>query len=250
MNAFKVVEHERIEYVPEKLVAQVEQREVLGRKHCRGDVEIAPRQAPAQTRRAGSSLLAMLIENKCDDSLPIHRQRDRLRRLGFEVPVNTLYEYHAYGLDLLAPVAGATLSTILVRSYVQADDTTIKVLEKRHLKGCFTGRLWCFADPTDPLIGFAFTDTWCAEAVAPMLGAIEDFIQCDDCKGYSKELSDAEGRKYILVPPERRLGCMMHVRRRFYEPFHVGLKDVEEPIVYIREIYAIEALAKDRGARA
>jgi hypothetical protein len=40
-------------------------------------------------RRAGVSLLANLIESKCDHALPIHRQRDRLQRLGFDIPLNT-----------------------------------------------------------------------------------------------------------------------------------------------------------------
>jgi transposase len=247
MAAFRTVEHERVEYVPEKLLVHVEQREVLGCTHCRGEVRSAPRCAPAPVRRVGPSLLAALIENKCDDALPIHRQRDRFARLGFDVPVNTLYSYFAYASDLLVPVAAVTLSTVLGQQpYVQVDDTTLKVLDKHHPKGRSLGHLWCFVGP-GPLVGYTFTATWQAEAIAPFIGAIEGAIQCDDYKGYSSELQTADGERFILVPPERRLGCLMHVRRRFHAAWQLGEKRAAVPLQCIREIYALEALAKEQA---
>lgn len=65
------------------------------------------------------SSLASLIENKCDDVLPIHRQRGRLLRLGFDVPLGTLDEYWAQATALLSPVAKTTLSTVLGEPYAE-----------------------------------------------------------------------------------------------------------------------------------
>jgi transposase len=245
MVAFHVVEHERVEHVPEKLLVHVEQREVLGCRRCRGDAITAPRTGPSIVRRAGHSLLAALIENKCDDGLPIHRQQDRLARMGFDVPVNTLYGYFAHGTDLIVPVAAVTLSTLLGQFYAQVDDTTLKVLDKGHPRGRSLGHLWCFSGP-GPLVGYTFTESWKAEQIAPFLDAIEGFIQCDDYKGYSSKVVSPDGTSRILVPPERRLGCLMHVRRRFYAALQLGDKRATEPIECIRELYAIEALAKER----
>jgi len=248
MNAFRVVEHERIEHVSEKLVVHVEQREVLGCTSCRGDAKTAARAAPARERRAGDSLLAHLIESKCDDALPIHRQRDQLSRLGFDVPQSTLYDYFAHATDLLRPVAGVTLSKLLGQAYVQVDDTTLKVLDRRQPKGRSTGHLWCFTGP-GALIGYTFTESWEAAEIAPYLAAVEGFIQCDDYKGYGAQIQ-APGGKRILVPPERRLGCFMHVRRRFHAAFKLGDKRAAEPLTFIREIYAIEREAKERALDA
>jgi transposase/FtsZ-binding cell division protein ZapB len=245
MTAFRVVEHERIEHVSEKLIVQVEQREVLGCTGCRGDAKTAKRAAPARERRAGDSLLAHLIESKCDDALPIHRQRDQLSRLGFDVPQSTLYDYFAHGTDLLRPVAGVTLSKLLGQAYVQVDDTTLKVLDRRHPKGRSTGHLWCFTGP-GALIGYTFTESWEAAEIAPYLAAIEGFIQCDDYKGYGAQIQGPNGKR-ILVPPERRLGCFMHVRRRFHAAFKLGDKRAAEPLTFIREIYAIEREAKEHA---
>jgi hypothetical protein len=196
-------------------------------------------------RRAGVSLLANLIENKCDDALPIHRQRDRLLRLGFDIPPNTLYEYWTQATALLSPVAKTTLSIVLGEPYVNVDDTTLKVLDRTHKKGRYLGHLWCFTG-TSKLVAYTFTENWEANTIAPYIGAIDGFIQCDDYKGYSKEVALEGLPARTLVPPDRRLGCMMHVRRRFHDALKLGDKRATEPIAFIRELYLVEAEAKER----
>jgi transposase len=252
MAVISHLEHERVEHVAEKLVAHIERREVLGCKNsqCRGDAVTAPRkQAPAVVRRAGNSLFAHLIESKCDDALPIYRQRDQLSRLGFDLPLNTLYGYWTHGTDMLAPVAAVTLSTLLGDDVVNLDDTKLKVLDKEHPKGRYLGHLWCFTG-ISALVAYTFTQTWQADEIAPFIAAIEGFIQCDDYKGYSAKIRGPDGCEHILVPPERRLGCMMHVRRRFYAALQLGDKRAALPVAFIRELYLIEAQAKTAGLDA
>src|ERR1700712_13385 len=248
MTAITPVDHERVEHVPEKLVVHVERREVLVCKNsrCRADAITAERSpTPMVVRRAGVSLLASLIENKCDDALPIHRQRDRLMRLGFEVPLNTLYEYWTQATALLSPVAKTTMSTVLGEPYVNIDDTTLKVLDAKHKKGRYLGHLWCFTGERN-LVAYTFTDNWEANSIAPHIGAIDGFIQCDDYKGYSKQVALEGLPPRPLVPPDRRLGCMMHVRRRFHDALKLGDKRATEPIAFIRELYLVEAEAKEQ----
>jgi transposase len=247
MTAITPLEHERVEHVPEKLVVHVERREVLVCKNsrCRADAVTAERSpTPMVVRRAGVSLLASLIENKCDDALPIHRPRDRLLRLGFDVLLNTLYGYWTQATTLLSPVAKTILSTVLGEPYVNVDDTTLKVLDPKHKKGRYLGHLWCFTCERN-LVAYTFTDNWEAETIAPFIGAIA-FIQCDDYKGYSKYVALEGLPARPLVPPDRRLGCMMHVRRRFHDALKLGDGRATEPIVFIRELYLVEAEAKER----
>ena len=248
MAGIGFVEHERVEYVPAKFVVHVERREKLACKACRGDVVTAARQEPAASRRVGASVLAHLVESKCDDALPIHRQRDQFSRLGFEVPANTLYTYWSYVTDLLRPVAETTLGVVLGDPvYVAMDDTTLKIVDKNKGSGTSRGHLWCFAG-SGPLVGYAFTETWSANEVAPWIRAIDADIQCDDYKGYSAQIRFADGEQSgPLVDPARRLGCMMHVRRRFHEALKLGDKRAAEAIELIQQLYAVEALAKERN---
>ena len=99
------VGHERVEYVPAKFVVFVEERETCACKACDGDIITAERLTERADLRVGASVLAHLVESKCDDSLPINRQRDQFQKLGFNVPLNTLYGYFTYATKLLAPVA-------------------------------------------------------------------------------------------------------------------------------------------------
>jgi transposase len=250
MTTLRYVEHERVEFVPAKFVVHVERREVVVCKAagCRKDAATAERvSTPAETRVA-PSVFAHLIESKCDDALPIHRQCDQFARLGFEVPVNTLYGYWAYATDLLLPVADAVFGTVLDDALcVAMDDTGIDVLDGSRATGKYRGHLWCVCGTTS-LVAFRFTESWDADEIEPWIRATrpDAFIQIDDYKGYSALYEDVDGSKAPLVPPHRRLGCMMHVRRRFHEALKLGDKRAGFAVEVIRRIYEIEERARGK----
>jgi transposase len=246
MQVFDYVEHERIEYVPAKLVVHVERREKRACKHpgCKREALTADRQSvPDSTLRVGASLIAELIESKCDDAMPIHRQCDRLRRLGFELPEPTAYGYFRYGTEMILPVAEALFGHILEdKVYVGIDDTGLDVLDPTREANKYRGHLWCFRGSTG-LIAYQFTETWRAVEVADWIALIGDstHVQVDDYKGYGSVIN---GR--IVVPTERRLGCMMHVRRRFFEALKLGDKRAAHAVEWIKAIYKVEDAARGK----
>jgi transposase len=249
MSTFDWVEHETVEYIPARFVVHVERREKVAckKKNCPGEAVTAERTCPsALPMRVGASVLAHLVESKCDDSLPIYRLRDSYARLGFDVPLNTLYRYWTFALDLLIPVAEVTLSVVLDDEIVFIDDTGMPVLDESKDSGKFRGHLWAFKGYTSKMVAFQFTETWEATDVQPWIEAITGMIQVDDYKGYSATVESMIeiGKLIQLVPDERRLGCMMHVRRRFYEAFELGDKRAAPAIDYIRKLYQVEAEAK------
>jgi len=247
MPVVDYVDHETVEFHPAEIRVKVERREKRACKRCEQDITTAPRQSSiAYERRAGMSLLAHLVEAKCDDALPIYRQRDQLRRLGFDVPLNTLYGYWDYATALLAPVADAIVSTVLADPIVGIDDTKLDYLDRSDPRGKQRGHLWCFVG-CGSLVGFVFTETWEAEDIEPWISAIEGYIQCDDYKGYGSTLEGPDGTKRILVPPARRLGCMMHVRRRFHSAYLGRHLAAAVPLKLIADIYQVEAEAKELG---
>ena len=250
MCTFGWVEHETVHYIPARFVVHVELREKIAckTKGCPGEAVTAERRCtPALPTRVGASVLAHLVESKCDDSLPIYRQRDIYARLGFDLPLNTLYGYWTFALDLLVPVAEVALGVVLDDDIVCIDDTGMPVLDKTKKSGKFRGHLWAFKGNTSEMVAFQFTETWEAAEVQPWIEAITGIVQVDDYKGYSAEVESMleTGKKVQLVPDARRLGCMMHVRRRFYEAFKLGDKRAAPAIDWIRKIYEVEAEAKN-----
>ena len=247
MEVFDYVEHERIEYVPAKFVVHIERREkrACKQRSCKGEALTAERRhVPASTLRVGASVLAELIESKCDDAMPIHRQCDRFARLGFSLPEPTAYGYFRYGTDLLLMIAEALLGHVLEDPvWVGIDDTGLDVLDPHRKGGKYRGHLWCFRGSSG-LIAYQFTESWRADEAAHWFSLLGDetHAQVDDYKGYSSEVN---GR--IVVPPDRRLGCMMHVRRRFFDALKLGDKRAAKPVEWIKALYKVEEAARGKS---
>jgi transposase len=249
-------EHERIRYVPAKIVVDVEVREILACNDCRKDVSVAPRLDPsASVRRVDASVLAKLVADKCTMSLPLHRQRKELARMGFELPDKTADSYFAYTLDTLEPVAVAHLARLFASPIVGADDTHLKVLDRNAKNGRFRGHLWCFVG-TDGLVGgpervgYAFAPTWEAEELVEWFSAIKGLVQCDGYAGYASELELDDGAFFVPVPDERRLGCAMHVRSKFHAALLGNDRRAAIPLKFIADLYQIEADCKQQGIDA
>lgn len=245
MTCIDHIDTETVEFIPARIEVKVERREKLACTACKQDIVSAPRVStqPYQ-RRAGASLFAHLVESKCDDALPVYRQQDQLRRLGFDIPLNSLYGYWDHATTLLQPVADVIVSTILGDPIVGLDDTKLDFLDPGDPRGKRRGHLWCFVG-CGPFVGFTFTQTWQAEDIEPWVSAIDGFVQCDDYKGYGASVAGEDGIARVLVPPERRLGCLMHVRRRFHRAYlgrHLG---AGLPLKLIADIYRVEARAKE-----
>jgi hypothetical protein len=160
--------------------------------------------------------------------------------------MNTAYGYWNYATALVQPVAQVTVSSILADFYLGVDDTRLDYLDKDAPNGKRRGHLWCMVG-TGPLVGFVFTPTWRAEDIAAWLLTTTGFIQCDDYGGYASMVTGEDGHLVQLVPDERRLGCLMHVRRYFHAAYKLGDVRAGVPLKYIADIYAIEARAKKLG---
>jgi transposase len=255
-KVFDQVAHETIRFVPAKIVVDVELRDKCACGHCRKDVSVAPRQqAPAVVRKVDVSLLAKLLAEKTALALPLDRQRRELQRLGLDVPPNTLQSYWAYSTDLIEPVATATLSLVFGRPIVGVDDSHLKTLDKSVKHGVFRGHLWCFVgtdgNPAGPeTIAYGYTPSWEATEITEWFSNIEGFIQCDDYAGYATEVEDDDGHTLVAVPPERRLGCGMHIRSKFHAALLAKDRRAAVPLKYFADLYQVEADCKDRGLDA
>jgi transposase len=252
-KVFDHVDHESIRFVPAKIVVDVERREKAGCSHCRQDVSVAPRhQQPSVVRRVDASLLAKLVADKTSLALPVERQRRQLSRLGLHVPAKTLASYWAYTLDLIEPVAVATLSAVFGDEVVGLDDSHLKTLDKSAKHGVFRGHLWCFVGTdsarTTERVGYGYTQSWEATEIADWLGAIDGFMQGDGYAGYSTEVEDEEtGETFVLIPDERRLGCGMHIRSKFHDALLAQDQRAAIPLKHFADLYEIEAECKEQA---
>jgi transposase len=255
-KVFGYVEHQRIVFVPATIQLHVERREKGGCERCRKDVSVAPRvETPSVVRKVDASLLAKLVSEKCVLALPLDRQRRELARLGLDVPDKTLQSYWAYTTDLLAPIADATLSSVLRSTFVSADDSHLKTLDKSRKHGAFRAHLWCFVG-TDGAVGgpetvaYGYTPSWEATEIADWFSTVDGFIQCDGYAGYSRSVEDDDGQTLVAVPSDRRLGCGMHIRSKFHAALLAKDGRAAIPLTHFADLYGVEADCKERGLDA
>lgn len=81
--------------------------------------------------QAGESVVAQVITAKYCDHLPTYRQVQMFAREGYNLSESTLNQWILEAGNQLAPLYLAMKSTVLAQFYLQADETTLRVLPEK-----------------------------------------------------------------------------------------------------------------------
>jgi transposase len=248
------VRSEILDFVPAQLVVVEEMREKLACPACQAGVVVAPSEKVMDRGRPGSGLLAKTVVDKLEDSMPLYRQAKEYERMGVRLSPSTLGDWSAFALDVLAPLGRRIPEKVLESFYVRADDTGLRVLDRDHPRGVKRGHVWAYVG--GGLVAFHYTPDWKAEGPAAFLRGFRGYLQGDGYAGFDKALrmqvqeddGDAEG--VPLVATERRLGCGMHIRRKFEDAAKNGDARGAVALALMKGIYRLEGEYKDRGLAA
>jgi transposase len=241
------VKSELIEFRPAQFVVLEPAREKVACPKCQAHVSIADDDKLATGMRPGPGLLAEMIVGKWQDALPIERQADRFKRLGVDLASSTLLDWTAFGVDMLAPIARRITQLVLLDSYIQADDTTLKVLDPAKKPAVKRGHIWAFVGMSVRLTAFFYAPDWTATHPAELLSSFDGHLQGDGYAGFDKILQPPDGEGEPVVGEERRLACGMHIRRRFENAAKLGDARGAVALAFFRKIYVIEAACKEEG---
>ncbi len=207
---------ETLEAVPRqwKVVQTVRER-----FSCRACESIAQPPAPFHPiarGRAGPNLLAMVLEAKFGQHLPLNRQSETYAREGVELSVSTLADWVGACTAALAPLTELIRAHVMAAERLHGDDTTVPVLARGRT---ITGRLWTyvrddrpFAGPAPPAAVFFYSRDRAAEHPNRHLAGYAGVLQADAYAGFNE-----------LYRPERKpgpiaeAGCWAHGRRKFLD---------------------------------
>lgn len=191
--------------------------------------------APVPKCLAGASLLTSVIISKYEMHLPLYRQTKIFASQGIDIPDNTLGNWVMNAAESLEPFQPAFQAEIQRVSYVQADETPVKVLDPEK-----KGYMWCFLSPleSDRFIHYPFDLTRQSAVVDTELKEFKGLLQSDGYGGYEHQ----HDRKDIVC-----FGCLAHARRKFTDviksnPQKTG--KAHEGLKYIGLLYQIERNAK------
>jgi len=189
----------------------------------------------------GDSLIVQFIIDKFSDHLPIYRQRQRLARQDIELKETTIHYVVQKAISKLEILYEYIWQTTMQKGYIQADETTIRILESPEKKSSHLGYFWVYNDPIERVPIFKYEPGRSKTFPTKHLQSFKGFLQTDGYPGYTSTAK----RKDII-----HAGCWSHVRRKFVEALSNYKSMAEQALIMIQALYEIEREAKDKNLAA
>ncbi len=196
-------------------------------------VLIAP--IPSRTVKRGlfdESVLAHLLISKYIDHLPLYRQKKIFEREGMSIPPSTLTDNTAAACQILKPVYNALKREVLANLYLQADETSIKVLQSEKKGACHLGYYWTYHAPVDGLVLFDYQPGRGQQGPKKLLADFTGVLQSDGYAVYQALFNNSD--------KVNQLYCMAHIRRKFDEAVSYDPQRATYAVEQIAKLYKIE----------
>jgi len=185
------------------------------------------------------SILANITIDKYVFGLPLHRQINKYRRLGINLPASTVSDWMIKTWRHLVPLWELLKLMVMNQKYLQADESPLKVLDRDHKNGIHQGYMWIYNAPAENLVLFDYRKGRSAVGPSEMLKDFTGILQTD---GYSVyESLFAHHPNIILVY------CMAHVRRKFVDAIKYDKARATWVLNKIQLLYAIEKEMRDNN---
>jgi transposase len=234
---------EVIDLIPPEVIVRRDMREKLGCENCDGELVRAPLGAKVvDGGRLGSTLVAVLVVDKYDDGLPLHRQKLRFERMGIDLPVSTLADQVTWATDLLRPLWKAAIAEVIAARIMHLDGTGLAVLDRAVAGSKRLGTLWGYVGDTS-IAAYLYTSTGKKEGQLPGELGPEDILKLRS--GYTvadaSNLFDQSFNREEII----ECGCNMHARRYWTKALDAGDTRAALPLAAYKKLYEIEAEIKD-----
>ncbi len=233
---------EQLEFIP----ATVQVLRHICKKYtcpaCEGRVVTAKKPPqPIPKSVATPSLLAWVAVSKYADALPLYRQTQIFKRVGFEVDRTTLARWMVASGELIQPLINLLWDRLRQEAVVHMDETTVQVLAEPGKTPQSKSYMWVSVagPPQGGMVLFHYAPSRRGQVAKTLLEGYEGALMVDGYEGYEAACSEA------VV----RLGCWAHARRRFIEAQRLQPKGKagkpDQALSWINKLYGIERSVKD-----
>ena len=159
---------------------------------------------------AGPTLLSEILLQKYEYHMPYYRQIQQYRHLGLKgLTESTVDGWFKKTVELLKPLYDILMAEVMKADYVQADETTIPVIDHGKRKAA-KEYLWMARAVMERLVLFYYDEGSRAGAVIEKLAKehrFKGYLQCDGFAGYETAFGTNPGVTLV--------NCMVHIRRHF-----------------------------------
>jgi len=236
-----------IELVPAEVIVRRDLREKLACDTCETELVRAPAgEKVVASGKIGLAMAATLLVEKYVDGLPLHRQRERLARLGLDIAVSTLADQIKWCTDLLRPLWRAALADVITARVMHLDGTGLTVLDGNAPGNKKIGALWGYVGVNTGEVSAAYLYMSTGKATGQLPGELGPQDMLDLREGPTvadaSGLFDASFAKAKLV----ECGCNMHARRYLVKALDAGDKRAALPLAAYKKLCEIERDLRDR----
>ena len=191
---------------------------------------------PIEKCLAGNFLLASILINKYVDHLPLYRQQQIFKRRGIQIAPSTIDSWVSKLGFLLEPLYNAMVESVKHSSYIQADETPTRVLDKNKKGKSHRGYYWVYHSPLKRMVIFDYQKSRNKDAPRKILENYKGYLQSDGYAVYNHYVSDES-----VV----HLACWAHARRYFEQSLDQDKVRSEHVLLEIQKLYAIERELKE-----
>ncbi len=179
----------------------------------------------------GEKLMVRILVGKYCDHIPLHREQQRLRREGIDLPYSTMVDVGRQVVPQMVSLYSELQNQALSSYYIQVDETPHPVMDSNVKKKTHRGYLWVYRSPEKKLVLFDYRKGRGREGPRELLENYSGYLQTD---GYA--VYDEFGLKDDVI----LIGCMAHARRYFEKALDSNREHAEYFIKRLQEVYVVE----------
>jgi transposase len=191
---------------------------------------------------ASASVLAYIAAAKYVDALPLYRQEAIFKRIGIDLPRQTMARWMIQVGEKIAPLITLLREEMLKSHYLHMDETVVQVLKEDGKKAESNSYMWVQArSGPHPITLFHYAKNRSGIHAEELLYDYHGALQVDGYDGYAQVIKSNN---------ITRLGCWAHARRKFHDAFKSssGNSIGKQGLKYFKKIYEIEEEIKDSSA--
>ncbi|MBW9159327.1 MULTISPECIES: IS66 family transposase [Clostridium] len=156
---------------------------------------------------ASNELISHVINLKYQYALPLYRQETYFDMLGANLSRQTLSNWIIGAAKEFEPVYDMMKEELLKSHYIQADETTVVVVDSKGEDSKAKKYMWLYktGEYKDPIILYDYQKTRSSSCPKGFLKGFSGIIQTDGYAGYNS------------VENVKRLYCLAHIRRKYFD---------------------------------
>ena len=228
---------EELEFIPARFVVNAHILKKYGPCQCEECAHpIVQAEGPAKIIPGSSfsnTTIAFFLTSKFVDAQPFYRMEGILSRWGIETSRASLCKVAVSAGRAIGELLDEIRKDLKSSPVAQLDETVVQVLHEKNRSAQAKSYMWVARGYADgkPVIFFHYHPSRAKEIAQRFLEGYQGFVQTDGYSGYNE---------VGFYPGITHVGCLAHVRRKFFEAEKQGSIEASDFLELIADLYHAE----------